>query len=161
MERQANMADGDEAERRVYVLPGDQLKGIRAYQAECGIASEVEAVRRLLNSALQMRDTVKDVMNKLQLRFIQDRDLRIMAKEILIGHIQIKSVEIEDNYLVFSMRNSERGKIDKDGKTWICTDGYDNWIEHYQPKQRIAAKQKGPSWDAPKGGGDLDDEIPF
>ena len=38
----------------------------------------------------------------------------------------------------------------------------------YQPRERAAARPAGnpprgggPSWDAPKGGGDLDDDIPF
>src|ERR1700681_1721560 len=76
------MADKEEMERRVYVLPVEQLERLRAYQSRNGISSEVEAVRRLLDAALQMRDTVPDILRKLKSRFANEKDLRVLARDI-------------------------------------------------------------------------------
>ena len=49
----------DGTERRVYMLPANLLERLRAYQVSQGIGSEAEAARRLLDTALQMRDTAR------------------------------------------------------------------------------------------------------
>jgi hypothetical protein len=81
--RRGNMADKEATERRVYVLPREQLERIRAYQSNSAIGSEVDAVRPLLDSALQMRDTPQDILRKLKSRFADEKDLRVLARDIL------------------------------------------------------------------------------
>ncbi len=163
------MADKEPTERRVYVLPTEQLERIRAYQNGNGISSEVEAVRRLLNSALQMRDTPQDILKKLKSRYADEKDIRVLAKDILAGHALVTSIRFSDDGVSFYLTGDECGKIGRDGVTYLGNGGYgedQRWevYPHPPPQQKQTAKRPAggsPSWDAGKGGGDLDDEIPF
>jgi hypothetical protein len=140
-------------ERRVYVLPIEQIERIRAYQTSNGIASEVEAVRRLIDSALQMRDSVGDILNKLQSKFIEEKDLRVLARDILAGHALVKSVHFEDDAVAFGCAGGERGKIDNKGRMYVgdMSTNWDDW-ETYRPSTENARRPPV---------ADLDDEIPF
>jgi hypothetical protein len=162
------MADKEPTERRVYVLPSEQLERIRAYQNSSGIGSEVEAVRRLLDSALQMRDTPQDILKKLKSRYADEKDLRVLARDILAAHALVESVHFADDGVWFRLKGDVRGKIGADGSTYIG-DGFeqDGWDAFPPPPPRAPARTpsgarsgSAPSWDAPRGG-DLDDEIPF
>ena len=89
----------DGTERRVYNLPGNLLVRLRAYQTGQGINSEAEAVRRLLDSALQMRDSASDILIMLDNRFSSERDLRVLASEILTRHSLVTEINFEKGYL--------------------------------------------------------------
>ena len=142
----------DDSERRIHVLPKELLDRVRAFQSDQGIASEVEAVRRLLDSALQARDDVYSLLIKLRQAFKSERDLRILAKEILISHTLVTSVSFEDGELVFRVGTEDRGKIDRQGRTFFDTD----------PTSHIAEwRETPPPAPAPEKSGDMDDEIPF
>jgi len=162
------MAEKDTTERRVYVLPVEQLDRIRAFQAASGIASEVEAVRRLLDSALQMRDTVQDIVRKLKSRYAEERDLRVLARDVLTTHALVENVRFNEGSVEFSLKGDSRGLIKADGSTFTGhgpMEHEDDWdvFPPPPPRRPPSARQGGgapPSWDAPKGG-DLDDEIPF
>jgi hypothetical protein len=159
------MAEKEENERRVYVLPVEQLERVRAYQSANGIGSEVEAVRRLLDAALQMRDTVRDVLKILKSRYAAEKDLRVLARDILAGHALIRSVHYDDDAVYFFFSNGEGGKIDSGGATYVGDarehEVWHDWPPPPKTTARAAARGgSGPTWDAPKGG-DFDDEIPF
>jgi len=162
------VAEKESGGRRVYVLPAEQLERIRAYQTANGITSEVEAVRRLLDLALQMRDTAQDLLKKLKSRFADEKDIRVLARDILAAHALIKSVQFDDDSVVFALTNGDRGRLNRLGTTYLGGDQHeDDWNEFPAPSRRatanstpVAARGGAPSWDAPRGG-DLDDEIPF
>ncbi|MDR3533409.1 MAG: hypothetical protein P4L90_22985 [Rhodopila sp.] len=157
------MADKDGVERKVWLLPAELSERIRAYQTSQGIASEVEAARRLLDSALQLRDTVPDILRKLIDRYMEEKDIRVLARDVLINHTLVTSVNFDDDGVWFQFKDDSMGKIDKGGKAFLgYREGYDvNWTPYPKPvTARPATRAGGPSWDAPKGG-DLDDEIPF
>lgn len=118
-----------EAERRVYMLPSELVERIRAYQAAFGLPSEVEAVRRLLDGALQHRETLLDVLAKLKLRWTDEKDLRVLAREVLVGHALVKSVAFADGSVDFTFADGERGRLDTKGRIYRGGNSYDDWDE--------------------------------
>jgi hypothetical protein len=146
----------DTTERRVYNLPADLLERLRAYQVSQGIASEVEAARRLLHIALQMRDSVTDILSTLEAKFADEKDLRVLAGDVLSKHILVDKIQFGKGLVVFVMENGDRGMIQESGTLFYADsdDRDDDWTS-YKRKPTGAS----PSWDAGKG--DLDDEIPF
>ena len=96
-----DLSESNTPERRVYHLPLDLLERLRAYQSEQKIPSEVEAVRRLLNIALEMRDTVETILKQLQVRFVEEGDVRLLASEILPRHSLVTEVRFEDESVCF------------------------------------------------------------
>jgi hypothetical protein len=138
---------GATTERKIYVLPAEQVERIKHYQNETGISSEVEAVRRLLDIALEMRDSVESLLTKLQSRFAVEKDLRVLARDILAGHSRVRSITYPDDGLEFTLGADERGKIDKRGRIYIGGPGWDSWdeIKPYKDQKKS----------------DLDDDIPF
>jgi len=166
------MVSRDATERRVYVLPTELLGRLRAYQTACGIASEVEAARRLLDAALQMRETINNILDKLSVKYGEEQDLRVLAREVLVTHSLVQEITINDNRLEFKMRNGARGQIGENGSLFIAESEESYFRDYVPPKPPGAApstpapprptpRTPMPSWDAPRGGGDLDDEIPF
>ena len=152
----------DVGERRVYTLPSELLARVRAYQLSQNIPSEVEAARRLLDSALQLRDTIEDILARLRDRFVEEKDLRILASDVLIRHNLVESIKINDAGLVFFLRNGDGGHIDQDGALRRGTKEYgEENFSRYQLPAEIKAQTTATSagWD--NGSGDLDDEIPF
>ena len=146
-------------ERRVYNLPPDLLERLRAYQLSQGISSEVEAARRLLHTALQMRDTAKDILNTLAAKYTDEKDLRILAGDVLSKHILVSHINFTERGVSFTLKGGESGLIEENGTLYYSHSGAheDDWT-HYRRKE---SETKGrPSWDDDKGG-DLDDEIPF
>ena len=167
------MAEKDTTERRVYNLPVELLERLRAFQATQGIATETEAARRLLDSALQMRDTIQTIMEKLKIRFGEEKDLRVLASDILVRHPLVKNVEFGDADVTFSLQDKFRGQITWKGSLFIAypESGYDDWVSYesylrsIEPPKSTSSTAKAPtasksSWDA-KPAVDLDDEIPF
>lgn len=153
----------DDTERRIHVLPKELLERVRAYQADNGISSEVEAVRRLLDMALQMRDTLDDVLRKLKLKLPEERDLRVLARDILWSHPKITGVRFGDGDLTFDFSDGSSGRIDQNGRLYIqhSGDSYDNWHDYTLASERDKkAKRASVGWDTKPSSG-LDDEIPF
>ena len=166
----------EDTERRIHVLPKELLHRVRAYQNANAIPSEVEAIRRLLNEALQMRDTVEDILQQLHAKWLEEKDLRVLNRDILSTHALIQTVHVTDRLLSFSLRNSDAGGIDRDGhlqKGYASDDGVPNLVdrvpERAKPQrsqldtQKVAAAGTTPSSGGPDASSesDLDDEIPF
>lgn len=151
----------DATERRVYNLPAGLLARLRAYQVAHSIGSEAEAARRLLDYALQMRDTVFNILDSLETRFAEEKDLRVLAGEILTKHMLVAQVRFNDESISFKMNNGMGGKMNVKGLLWSQdADEDDNYWSRYQ--KPVPKPARAPSWDANvRGAGDLDDEIPF
>ncbi len=151
------MAERD-PERKVWMLPADLSDRIKAYQQANGIASEVEAARRLLDSALQMRDTVEDILNTLRARHGDEKDLRMLARDVLTNHVLVTEISFSDNELTFGLRNGDYGSLNKKGEMFRGEDPRS--LYPYSPTPSRQPRAARSAWEAPKGG-DLDDEIPF
>lgn len=147
----------DTIERRVYNLPADLLERLRAYQVSQGIPSEVEAARRLLHTALQMRDSVTDILSTVDAKLADEKDLRVLAGDVLSKHILVDRIRFGKGLVVFVMENGDRGMIQESGTLFYANSGDrdDDWTPY-----KRKALGSSPSWDNDKGG-DLDDEIPF
>lgn len=152
----------DAIERRVYNLPANLLARLRAYQVAQSIGSEAEAARRLLDYALQMRDTAFNILDTLGARFAEEKDLRVLAGEILTKHTLVTMVMFDEDSVMFTLRNRSRGRMKLDGSLY-SQDADDNdsyWAVYPKPKPRTSIAS--PSWDTTRAGaGDLDDDIPF
>jgi hypothetical protein len=151
----------DGIERRAYNLPANLLARLRAYQLAQGISSETEAARRLLDYALQMRDSVMDILQSLRAKFDEEKDLRVLASDILTRHILVTDIGFEDDSVWFRLKNGERGRLDTSGRRFTGQGyGNDDWSQvRDAPPLTKPLKTGGPSWDAPSS--DLDGEIPF
>ena len=159
------MAIKEATERCVYVLPTELRERIRAYQASNGIPSEVEAARRLLDSALQMGDTITDILNKLFIKYTEERDLRVLARDVLVGHALVQEIAIGDFTLEFKLKDGSKGSFNKKGGMSFNQEEGDYMIEHLFPKEdkktaSAPVQTSRPAWDSDKNV-DLEDEIPF
>ncbi|MFT8785281.1 hypothetical protein [Gluconobacter oxydans] len=105
------MADKDGMERKVYLLPKELVDRIKIYQKDAGLPSEVEAARRLLNEALQSRDNMVQILLQVRDSFKRLRNLRSVAKDVLIEHFNIKNIEFHDDHIFFETKNGERAVI--------------------------------------------------
>lgn len=145
------MADKDGMERRVYVLPADLVDRIKAYQASQGIGSEVEAVRRLIDSALQMRDTVVDILKTLESKFADEKDMRVLARDVLTNHALVTQISFgETGGVTFRVRSGEYGMLDTRGRIYQG--------DHPDELAIVAAPQ---SWKPGPKAPAIDDDIPF
>jgi hypothetical protein len=87
------------------------LRGrIRSYQERIGIASEVEAARRLLNTALAFGDTADIILRRLRDRYDATRNLREAAADALATHPAITSIAFPDGGISFVMRDGTTGE---------------------------------------------------
>lgn len=159
----AEKAEKEAAERRVYVLPAELVQRIRDYQEAQAIPSEVEAVRRLLDAALQMRDDVFSIITKLRTRSQTEKDLRILSRDVLATHPLVREIRINDAGLTFKMQNGDAGRIGPQLDTYHDASGgfgdtqWKLWPEPEPegPFGRGARSSDGTSKST------LDDDIPF
>lgn len=156
------MADKDSMERKVFLLPVELVARLKVYQTESGIVSEVEAVRRLLDTALQMRDNVETILEKLEAKFEGEKDLRILATDILTRHPLVKGVQFGDTDCSFDLKDGYAGQITWNGELYFREpdSNYDNWTDFKRLRNERRKKKAVSSWDT-RPSNDLDDEIPF
>jgi hypothetical protein len=156
------MAIRDTGERRIYILPPELMERIKAYQARNGITAEVEAVRRLLDMALQMNDSVQDILRKLQERQKEEKDPRILIRDVLATHTLVEEMSLFEGGIKFRMRDNMWGKLTREGRGLYGegdNEGYvHRWNDYPEPepfpqttRERYQAKKKT----------ELDDDIPF
>jgi hypothetical protein len=155
-----SLADKESMERKVFLLPSELVVRLRNYQVQSGIASEVEAVRRLLDTALQMRDDVETILDKLEARFESEKDLRVLATEILTRHPLIKSVSFGEADCAFELKDEFWGRITWKGDLFVRypDSSYDDWTSYkHIKKQRLLNAPR----QAKQPSSEMDDEIPF
>ncbi|GCD73996.1 hypothetical protein NBRC3299_0288 [Acetobacter pasteurianus NBRC 3299] len=151
------MADKDGMERRVYLLPEELVDRIKAYQSANGIPYEVEAVRRLLNDALQSRDTIDNIMRLISDYFKKDSDLRSIASSVLSSHILVTQINISDQSLKFGLRNGDAGEVTRKGNLRVGTINDEGWIHINRDWHDVEPPKSKKTTHPPE----LDDEIPF
>ena len=147
------MAEAKEkTQRRVYLLPNALVERILAYQKEVGLPSEVEAARRLLDSALKSRDTWKSITDRFVSRLKETRILSDIAGEVLLPHPHLKSLSLAQDSITFELSSGEHVTIAQDG-TVSAYDDNQNQL-HY-------GKTKGEFGSGRRRAVSEDDDIPF
>lgn len=151
----------EESNGRLSFLPVDIKMRLEKYQTDNDISTESEAIQRLLNEALQSKDTIEDILS--QLRAYPRRDLRAMARDILTTHPLVTHINISNSILSFVLKNKDKGMIDTNGR--LCTFSY--YDENDEPEGlRTFIPDKPDKIEHPdsitkKIPSSLDDEIPF
>jgi len=104
------------AQRKVYMLATDLVERITDYQRLSGMQSEVEAVRELLDEALNAHDDWRTITNRFLsgIRFGHET-FRESAKKVLVGHPLVDSVIFEPDYVVFELATGEQIRVDNRG----------------------------------------------
>lgn len=152
-EQEEGTSSGQDNIRRVYALPSEMVERITKFQQEKGLASEVEAVRKLLDEALKSRDDLETIVNRLLAKLGQTRIASDAARDILAGHPLVTSISFHEDSVVFELKKGDGARIYENGavqlvgteKAWYPTDKGNPY--------------RGGSAKIPTA--DLDDEIPF
>ncbi|UKK92052.1 hypothetical protein L7D45_09025 [Brucella pseudogrignonensis] len=118
--------------RRVYVLPNELVDRITAFQAERGFSSEVEAVRKLLNDALQSKDTPEILLKRAMERMRIVRVTSEVAREILVGHPLVSEIKFENDDIDFWVKSAGHYKINYKGELFHDADSSGNGWEFIQ-----------------------------
>ncbi len=135
----------DKGQRRVYMFPAELVDRITKFQHDVGYASEVEAVRRLLDSALKSRDKPDDLIYRFLERRKETKDLAEIAKDTLVGHPLVASLKFGDDEIEFSFKQGGTYSITTAGKVLVSRNGA--W-KPYQGRGLVLDDN-------------LDDDIPF
>jgi len=131
----------DENLRRVYVLPSELVDRITAYQNAKGYGSEVEAVRRLLDDALRLRDTPEDIVVRFMENMRKIKDPSEVAKLVLVGHPAVSEIGFGDDEVQFWLRGfpGKSIKITAEDKVYLDYGLGSGWVEK-EAGQRVDFK---------------------
>ncbi|WP_139221071.1 hypothetical protein [Methylobacterium brachiatum] len=116
------MAEREETVRKVYVLPTELVERINLYKEQHHLDSEVEAVRRLLDIALLHRDSTISILGKMLSRFKTEKDLRVLARDILSTHPLVDSINYFPGALTFSVKDDQKAAFDRQGTARVFFD---------------------------------------
>ena len=135
------------------MLPNELVERLNRYQAEIGLGSEVEAVRRLLDGALKSRDTYETLIERFKERLKIVNDIRDASKEVLIDHPLVVSLRFDEDRVSFSLTSSFTITINRKGKVDV-EDEQGTYVA-YPPVALPSPKVGGRMNDI------IDDDIPF
>ena len=117
-----------EPQRRVYALPQEMVDRIVEFQREKGYPSEVEAVRRLLDDALKSRDNLEKIVNRYLSKLEVLKVTAEAAREVLVGHPLVKSVQFDDDDdVTFYLKSGAGASIYESGYVRIISPKGENW----------------------------------
>lgn len=152
------------------VLSTNLLWRVKHFQSREGITSPEIASRRLIRMALDEQESVSDILDKLGESYRRERDLRLLARDVIAAHSAVTEIRYTEDYVWFRGKDGQTGAIDKKGVLHCSEQGCDwEFMEEYSPivvkedvKTKVSTKKvsSSTSWDAPADG-NLDDEIPF
>lgn len=111
-------------QRKVFMLPTELVERIASYQAEAGMPSEVEAVRRLLDDALKYRDDWRSLTERFRTKLAESRVLSDAARETLVGHPLVATMAFNRTSLTFTMTTGETITVEATGEV-TGRDNYD------------------------------------
>lgn len=104
---------GPPSQRRVYVLPDELLQRVMDFAMEKGLASESEAVRRLLDEALRKRETYREIIERMVRRMSEVPTIAEAAQDVLAAHPLIRHLRYEeDDGVKFGLRDGMEIEID-------------------------------------------------
>lgn len=123
-----------ETQRRVYLLPNDLVDRIVRYQTERGLKSEVEAVRRLIDEALKMRDDTEDIIERFLRSLHEHRELSEAAKEVLVGHPLVAEMQFHKHMLKFTIKGEGEFRSDYLGNIEFLDQDKLRWVRWNDPE---------------------------
>lgn len=122
-----DLPSGPENIRRVYALPAEMVDRITKFQKDKGLASEVEAVRRLLDEALKSRDDLDTIINRLLSKLGHVRIAAEAARDVLVGHPLVTGMSFGDSYVSFHLKNGGQATVFESGHVSIKDN---EWTPH-------------------------------
>lgn len=148
------------------LLPPGMVWRVERYSIASGLPSSEEAAKRLIKFALEEKESTKDILEKLYESFRTERDLRLLARDVIASHSATTNIKYGRDYVWFETKSGESGAIDSKGKLYFSEHGneWDENMNYYtpQPLQDIrSAVKNAPSYGGKGTHPDLDDEIPF
>lgn len=142
-------------------LPPAMIWRVSRFKASRGLSSDEEAAKRLIKIALDDTESAKDILDKLADSYRAEKDLRILARDVIAAHSAVDSLIYgnKNEYIWFKTKAGESGAIAKKGDLHHSEYGsaWDDRMEYYEPAK--GSKAVG-GWDA-RPGADLDEDIPF
>lgn len=118
----------EENNGRVYFLSKAVTNRLERFQKENNYSSQIQAIEEILNDTLQKKDNGRNILNELHNAFQTEKNLRILAKDILSSHLLVKNIVIEDNkFIEFTLTDGSQGKMLKDGKMLYKHSEKDNY----------------------------------
>lgn len=111
-----DMTDAPNTERKVFLLPVELMRRLRAWQSDNDVPSEVEAARRLLHRALCMIDKPEDILARLRAEYDKTHDLRTASGNVLATHPLVTSITFGQGIVGFSMGADATVCLREDGK---------------------------------------------
>ncbi len=156
--------------RKLVTLPLDIAERIVEFQKISGAPSESDALRILIEDGLKMRDTVDALFARLKAATERGQSIFELINHLAQGHPLIASTSIEPGQLVVYLKNSdpeypdERLVFSHARRAWSQQrrSGHnyeDQWEVVPDPTKAASGARRGGGF--PRGGSDLDDEIPF
>ncbi|CAI3954319.1 unnamed protein product [Commensalibacter communis] len=124
----------EENNGRIHFLSKAVVNRLERFQKNNNYSSQIEAIEEILNDTLQRKDDAYDILNDLYNAFKVEKNLRILARDILSNHLLVKNILIEDNnFIEFTLADGSQGKMLKDGKTLYKYSGSSSYTIHKQP----------------------------
>lgn len=136
------------------LLPPAMVWRVNRFRKSQNLPSNEEAAKRLIKFALDERESTKDILEKLHEAFDSEKDLRLLAKDVIASHGAMTNIKYGKDYVWFVTNSNESGAIDRKGKLYFSEDGrdWDCGMDYYTSCADEAPKSYAP---------DLDEEIPF
>lgn len=136
------------------LLPPAMVWRVARFRRSQNLPSNEEAAKRLIKFALEERESTKDILEKLHESFKNERDLRLLARDVIASHGAITNIKYAKDYIWFETTSNESGAIDKKGTLYFSEDGrdWDYGMNYYTPY--IDEFSPLPSTES-------DDEFPF
>ncbi|NGM46409.1 hypothetical protein G5B31_12775 [Rhodobacter sp. SGA-6-6] len=120
---------GNENIRRVYALPAEMVERITKFQKDKGLASEVEAARRLIDEALKSRDNMQTIINRLLARLGQTKIAAEAARDVLVGHPLVVSVTFKADSVAFTLKDGGDATVYESGHVFAKPGDYSGeWV---------------------------------
>ncbi len=115
----------EDSEGRLTFLPIDVQMRLDKYQQDNNLKNKKETIFRLLNEVLQSKDTIQDIMNHLYKSYEKQKNLKILAEEILLHHVLIEKLTLSNDEIRFLCKNNLGfGTIKKTGELFINDKAY-------------------------------------
>lgn len=140
------------------LLPPGMVWRVERYKNSAGLNSNEEAAKRLIKFALEERESTKDILEKLHENYKKEKDLRILARDVIASHGAMTNIRYGKDFVWFETTADESGAIDKKGTLYFSDQarGWDCGMEYYIPQSEQPEADLWNSTDP-----DLDEEIPF
>ena len=110
---------------------------------------------------------MEDILDTLEAKFEEEKDLRVLARDNLTNHALVKRIDISEADLTFHLKSGWRGQVNTRGGLYMADphSNDDDWTDYKRIKAHNRAeaerrRRAAPDW-KPAAGGDLDDDIPF